>query len=103
MKYQRFTNKFLTLLAVLAFVFVVGTITYNEINTSQVTIIVKLKPNEDPFIAMKSILPPGSVIQSVKAINRVQNEYQIQIATKNKSILEFLRKNTRIEKAEIKL
>lgn len=97
-------DKILALIASLTLFLVVGIISYNELIKKDVTILVDLQQNEDPFTAIRQIVPSDSHIKKVQAINREKNQYSVVVTTKrpSKSLIEWFTKSYRVEKAEIK-
>lgn len=95
-------EKILAAIAALTLFIVVGVIGYQEIATHKVTVDVQLKKGEDPFQTIRSIVPSGSTVIDVREVDREKNEYQLTVSTKQKkpSLLEWLRKSNRVERAE---
>jgi hypothetical protein len=97
------TDKILAGIAALVLLVVVGTIGYNEFYQQEVSVIVKLKENEDPFVAIRQIMPVDSKITDIRQIDRNENEYYLKIKTKRAklNLLEWFMKSSKVENAEI--
>lgn len=97
-------EKILCAVAAAALFVVVGTIAFNEFNQDQVVVVVDLKPGEDPFNAIRQIVPSDSTVTEVKEVNRSRNEYQLTVKTKRQraGLLEWLRSSSRVERVEEK-
>ena len=97
-------DKILAAIAGIALFIVVSIIGYNEMFVTDVKMIVNLKPNEDPFVALKQIVPTDSTVTSVHEMDRGKNQYELTVTTKREktNLLEWIKKSHKVEKAEIK-
>lgn len=97
-------EKILAAVAVLALFLVIGAIIHNEFFQNEVTIMVDLKQGEDPFVAIRHIVPSDSAISSVRQINPHMNQYELIVRTKREkqNLLEWLTRSHRVEQAELK-
>lgn len=98
-------NKLMVLISVLGLCMALLFISiseYNDYNSSNVMIVVKLRQDEDPFKTLKSILPNDTGIVDVAEINRASNEYRLTVKTRRpkEGLLNFLRGNRSVERAE---
>lgn len=96
-------DKILAAIAVLALLIVVGAIGYNEMFLKNVEMIVNLKENEDPFVAIKQIIPNDSTLIEIKEIDKSKNEYILTVSTKREkaNLLEWMKLSHKVEKVEI--
>jgi hypothetical protein len=96
------SSKLYALIACAVLCFVLCWIGYNEINTSNMTVAVQLKQGEDPFVTLKTILPPDTAVVEVREMDRQKNEYKMTVKTRQRRVqfLEWLRSNSRVEKVE---
>lgn len=97
-------DKILAAIAGFALLIVVGIIGYNEMFKTDVKMVVNLKANEDPFVALKQIVPTDSTVIDVHELDRNKNEYELTVTTKREkmNLLEWIKKSHKVEKAEIK-
>lgn len=97
------TDKILAGIAALALLIVVGTIGYNEWAQQEISVIVNLKENEDPFVAIRQIMPVDSKITDIRELSRDENKYFLTIKTKRAKVnlLEWFMKSSKVENAEI--
>lgn len=95
-------ERMFAIFAILTFVLVVGWIGYCEFSTSQVTVAVQLKTGEDPFTALKQILPANSSVLAIKEMDRGKNQYQMVVQTRHSKnmFLEWLKSSKKVEKVE---
>jgi hypothetical protein len=96
------TEKLMAMVAALVLIASITFIGCNEFFTSNVIVQVQLKEKEDPFKALKSILPKDSGIIEVCEVDRARNEYKITIKTHRHKdgLLQFLRQNKSVKKVE---
>lgn len=96
-------DKILAGIAALALLIVVGVIGYNEFSYQQITVLVSLKENEDPLLAIKQIMPLDSRITNIQEIDHIKNQYVLTVTTKRAkgNLLEWLLRSSRVENAEI--
>jgi hypothetical protein len=97
------TDKILAGMAALALLIVVGTIGYNEWAQQEVSVVVNLKNNEDPFVAIRQIIPVDSTIMDIRELNRENNQYFLKVKTKRAKVnlLEWFMQSSKVENAEI--
>lgn len=97
-------DKILAAIAGLALLVVVGIIGYNELLVSDVKMIVNLKQDADPFVAIKQIVPADSTVVEVRQVDRTNNQYELTVATKREklNLLEWIKKSHKVEQVEIK-
>lgn len=97
------TDKILAGIAALALLIVVGTISYNEWAQQEVSVIVSLKENEDPFVAIRQIMPVDSKITDIRELDRSENKYFLTVKTKRakSNLLEWFMKSSKVENAEV--
>jgi hypothetical protein len=95
-------EKILALIAGLMLFFVVGFIGYQELGASRVVVDVQLKQGQDPFQAIKTLVPEGTAVIEVKEIDRAKNIYQMTVRTHRKKtfLLEWMRRSERVERAD---
>lgn len=96
-------DKILAAIAGLALLIVVGVISYNEMFVTDVKMVINLKQDEDPFIALKQIIPNDSTVIEIREIDRLKNQYELTVSTKREksNLLEWIIKSHKVEKAEI--
>jgi|688.fasta_scaffold1377260_1 hypothetical protein len=96
-------DKILAWIATIILVFIVCFIGYNEYVQENVKFFVELKQGEDPFSALKQIVPYDSSIKEVKELDKKNNEYEITVSTKRKksNLLEYLLKSHKVQNAEL--
>lgn len=99
-----FFNKLLTIFAGVVLFLIVGTIFYNEAIISEVTMIVQLRSNEDPLVAIKSACEGQCAVRSIHEVDKKENKYEVRVATKKTlpGLLDWFRNNSQIKKVEIK-
>jgi hypothetical protein len=97
-------DKILAAIAGLALLIVVSVISYNEVFVNDVKVIVNLKQDEDPFIALKQIVPTDSKVVEIREIDRLKNQYELTVSTKREktNLIEWIKKSHKVEKVEIK-
>lgn len=95
-------EKILAVFAAIALFFVVAFIGYQEFGTSKVVVEVQLKKGEDPFQTLRTLLPEDSAVLDVREIDRNANQYELTIKTHKKKhfLLEWMRRSSRVERAE---
>lgn len=95
-------EKIFALLAGLALLSVVGTIGYMEYTTDRVTVAVDLKQGEDPFKALKSIVPADSTVVGIRELDHAKNKYEVVVTTRRQraTLIEWIRSSSRVEGAE---
>lgn len=93
-------EKILAAVAAIALFVVVGTIAVNEFYQDEVKVVIDFKQGEDPFRAVRQIVPADSVVTDVKEIDRSRNEYQLTVKTKRhrQSLLDWLRSSSKVER-----
>ncbi len=96
------TEKILAIFASIALFIVVGSISYKEFATNKVVVDVQLRKGEDPFQALKSILPADATVVEIKETDRANNKYEMTINTHRQryKLLEWIRSSSRVEKVE---
>jgi hypothetical protein len=96
-------DKILAGIAALALLVVVAIIGYDEYSKQEMTVIVELKQGEDPFVAIRHIVPMDSSIKEVREIDRSKNEYSMIVTTKRKrkALLEWFNNSHRVENVQI--
>ena len=96
------TGKILTLLAALTLFSVVGTIAYTEYTTNRVTVAVDLKQGEDPFKALKAIIPADSTVVGIRELDHAKNKYEVIVKTRRQraTLIDWIRSSSRVEGAE---
>ena len=96
-------DKILAGIAVFALVVVLGIIGYDEFLKQEMTVIVELKQGEDPFVAIRQIVPMDSSIKEVREVDRNKNEYSMIVTTKRKkkALLEWFNNSHRVENVKI--
>ena len=94
-------DKILAGIAVFMLLIVVGTIGHNEWSQQEFSVIVSLKDNEDPFVAMRQIMPVDSRITVIRELEN--NKYFLKIKTKRAKVnlLEWFMQSSKVENAEI--
>lgn len=92
-------DKILCAISAITLLVVVGMIGYKEFNQDHVTVVIDLKQGEDPFVAIKQIVPNDSVVTDVRELNRTKNQYEMTVVTKRQraGLLEWLRSSSRVE------
>ena len=97
------TDKIPAGIAALVLLVIVGTIGYNELYQQEVSVIVKLKKDQDPFVAIRQIMPVDSRITDIRQLDKDSNEYYLKIKTKRAqlNLLEWFMKSSKVENAEI--
>lgn len=93
-------EKFIVLVSLATLMLVTGSIVYMEASVREVTVIVDIQDQENPFQAVRQIIPKDSTITYVKEVNRASNEYQITINTRRQKdgLLRILRDNPLVER-----
>lgn len=97
-------EKALVVIAFLALFGIVGVLIYNEAATNEITVLVDLHDEADPFATLKSIVPVNSSLRSVTEVDRASNRYEIVVRTrqKRKGLLEWFVCNSNVERVELK-
>ena len=95
-------EKILTVAAVALLMLVMGSIAYDQLGKSDVTVTVNLTDSQDPFSVIPKMNAPGE-IKSVKEIDRAKNTFEIVYRTsKTKpNILRLLLGYRDVEDAEV--
>lgn len=79
-----------------------GLVTYDVMSTKQMTVIVDIDHNADPFQAIPTIVSDsGGQVVGVK--QRDANTYEVKVTTRQSesSFLDWLRKNKKVKKASL--
>lgn len=81
-----------------------GVAMYEIYGKEDVTVLVKLKKEQDPFVKLPQILPENSMIKNVRELNKSRNEYMMTITTRKKKhdLLQWILDSNLVEDAEIK-
>jgi hypothetical protein len=97
-------DKILAGIACLALLVTLGTIGYNEFAQQEIKVVVNLKDNEDPFFALRQIVPVDCRLKEIRQIDKTNNQYELTLFTRREknNLLEWLLKSSRVEEAEIK-
>lgn len=96
-------QKILAGIATIMLLLVVGSIIYDQVGKSDITAIVDLKDDQDPFYVLRTLAPRNGSIREVKEINRARNEYEVTFRTRCRvELLEWLLGHQSVENAEIK-
>lgn len=96
-------QKILAGIATIMLLLVVGSIIYDQVGKSDITAIVDLKDDQDPFYVLPTLVPRDGSIREVKEINRAKNEYEVTFRTRYRvGLLEWLLDHKSVENAEIK-
>jgi len=79
----------LTIVAALALVFVISTITY-DMCKKEMIVVVNLKPDADPFVVLPQILP-GEITQ-IREVDHTKKCYKMKIKShkERRSLMEWL-------------
>lgn len=96
------TEKILAIFAAAALFLVIGAIINKEFSTNKVVVDVQLKKGEDPFHALKSILPADATVVEIKEVDKTSNKYEMTVSTHRTrlKLLEWMRSSSRVENAE---
>lgn len=96
-------DKILAGIAAIMLCLVLAIIGYNEFSKSYVTVIVSLKDNQDPFVAIQYLVPADSQITKIRQVDRAKNQYMLIVRTRrgDKSIVDWLLKDYRVDSARI--
>jgi len=97
------TEKILTAVAAIMLVMVTGSIVYDQWGKADVTTVVDLKDDQDPFVTLPQLVPEDGSIRKVKEIDRAKNEYEVTFRTRRRGgLLQWLLGHQSVENAEIK-
>lgn len=93
-------EKLIAIFAAICLVTLVGLISYNEISKEEFIVVIDLKSGEDPFFALKNIIPSDSYISSIKEVDKSNNSYELTVITKRnkKFLLDWLQSSSRVDK-----
>jgi len=93
-------EKLIAIFAAICLFVVIGVISYGEIAKEEYTVIVDLKTGEDPFFALKSIVPSDSYISEIKEVDKKNNSYELRVITKRnkKGLIDWLQSSSRVDK-----
>lgn len=83
--------------------FVVGVIGLNEFGKHEVTVMVQLQANEDPFLALPQVMPINSKVTGVQTIDKDENTYAVKVQTTQPrmKLLEFILGSRRVKNAQV--
>ncbi len=96
-------EKLLTAIAIIVLIWVTSLAAYDKLCKHDVTLIVRLEQNEDPFVRLPQVVPDDAAIRNVREIDRNKNEYVVTVTTrkKKKDLLDWILGRSGVEDAHI--